>query len=267
MANYSNDEVAAMSPKEFRSLVRRGEWTEQTFMACRGYMQANLAIVPKDYALEFLLFCNRNPRPCPIIDVTEPGSPHPPMVAPEADIRTDLSSYRVYIDGKLEAEPTDITDYWRDDLVSFIIGCSLSFDWLLRRENIHFRFIAAYSTNISCVPAGRLSGHMVVSCRLIKGAHDVIRTIQISSRYPAVHGAPIHIGDPRAIGIKDLPHTGMSKRKDEELIALQEPDEIALFWGCGITPQAVAVESKIPLMLTHKSMFVTDRLIEDYAIL
>lgn len=263
---FSDDELAAMSPKEFRRLVRRGKWTGRTVMACRGYTQVNLAVVPKDYAFEFLLFCNRNPKPCPVLDVTEPGSPHPPRIAPEADIRTDLPKYVVYVDGKLEAEPTDITDYWRDDLVGFLMGCSLSFDWLLRVNNIHFRMLGAFSTNISCLPAGRLSAHMVVSCRLVK-AGDVVRTVQISSRYPLVHGAPIHIGDPGAIGVKDLRHPDMSRGRVGETYAPPEPDEIALFWGCGVTPQAVAMESKIPFMITHCWPLVTDLPVEEIAIL
>ncbi len=263
---FSSGELAAMSPQEFRSLIRRGEWTEPTIMACRGFQQANLAVVPKDYAFEFFLFCQRNPRPCPVIDVTEPGDPHPKLVAPEADLRTDLPKYRVFQDGKVIAEPTDVREYWRDDLVGFVIGCSVSFDWALRDAKIRFRFPGAYTTNIQCVPAGRLHGPMCVSARLMKSSYDAVRVVQISSRHLLSHGPPVHIGDPSLIGIKDLCHPDMFTTGP---IAPQEPGEIAMFWGCGITPQTVALESNIPFMITHGGghMFVTDKLSEELAIL
>jgi len=264
--NFTASELLEMSPKEFRSIARQGQ-AIHTSRVCRGYAQANLAIVPRDVAFEFLVFCNRNPRACPVIDVTEPGNPHPPRVAPEADLRTDLGKYRVYKDGKLVDEPSDIRDYWRDDLVGFLLGCSYSFDWLMRAANVKFRFIGAFPTNIPCVPAGPFSGHVVVSCRFFKDSEEAVRAIQISSRVPAVHGAPIHIGDPLLIGIKDL----YSYRTDflTEPPAPQEPDEIALYWGCGLTAQVVAVESKLPLMITHYpgTMFVTDKRVEELAIL
>jgi len=266
MVNYSSEELAAMSPAEFRSIVRRGEWRERSEGACRGYTVANLAIVPEDYAFEFLLFCNRNPRPCPVIDVTDPGNPHPRLMAPEADLRTDLPKYRVFKDGQLIDEPIDITNYWRDDLVAFMLGCSHSFDWALRAANIHYRKISACTTTIPCLPAGRFHGHMFVSCRLIK-AYDASRAVQISSRYPFAHGAPVHIGDPAIIGIKDLYKPDRPKPLKKP-IPPQEPDEIAMFWGCGVTPQVVAVEAKIPFMIAHCGghMFITDRLLEELAV-
>ena len=266
MANYGKEELAAMSHAEFRSIVRRGEWRERSRGACRGYTVANLAIVPEDYAFEFLLFCNRNPRPCPVIDVTEPGNPHPKLMAPDADLRTDLPKYRVFKDGQLTDEPIDITNYWRDDLIAFLLGCSHSFDWALRAANIHYRKIGAYTTTIPCLPAGRFHGPMQVSCRLVK-SYDASRAVQISSRYRFAHGAPVHIGDPAIIGIKDLYKPDMQTVKDvKESITPQEPDEVAMFWGDGATPRNVAVESKIPFMITHGKggyMFITDRLIEE----
>jgi len=255
-----------MTPGEFRGIVRRGEYTGPTVEVCRGYAMANLAIVPKEYAFDFLLFCNRNPRPCPVLDVTDQGSPHPPLLAPEADLRTDLPKYRVYRDGQLIAEPTDVTDYWRDDLVAFLLGCSGSFDWILQAANIRYRVIGVYTTNIRCHPAGLFHGPMVVTCRLIKGAHDAVRAIQISSRHLMMHGPPVHIGDPAAIGIKDIYQPEAFFHKP---IAPQAPDEIAMFWGCGVTPQAVAIEAKLPFMITHcpTHMFITDRLSEELAVI
>ena len=167
-------EVKAMSPGEFRSLVRKGEWTDAAIEACQGYAQANLAVVPKEYAFDFLLFCNRNPRPCPVLDVTEVGEPHSKLMAPEADLRTDLSKYRVFKDGELIDEPTDVIKYWRDDLVGFLLGCSWTFVWALRAANISWRRYSAYLTTIPCVPAGRFQGHMVVSVRAFYNAHDAV---------------------------------------------------------------------------------------------
>ncbi len=243
-------------------MVRQGKWVDHTTMACRGYAQANLAIVPKELALDFLMFCVRNPRPCPVLDVTDPGDPHPKFVAPEADLRSDLPKYRVFQNGELVDEPTDVTKYWRDDLIAFILGCSLSFDWDLRAANIKYRLLGAYSTDISCIPAGKFHGTMVVSCRLVKGSRDAVRAIQISPRHLLSHGPPVHIGHPKKIGINDLYNPDQSRVKG--YLSTQEPDEIELFWGCGITPQTVAKESKISFMITHfpNCMFVTDRLFE-----
>ena len=263
---FGSEELLAMSPKDFRSLARGAEWTEGTGIVCRGYLQANLVAVPKDYAFEFLLFCQRNPRPCPLLDVTEPGDPHPRLMALEADLRTDLPRYRVFQQGKLIAEPTDIGGYWRDDLVAFLLGCSYGFDWALRAANVSYRFLGAYTTNIQCVPAGRFHGVMLVSCRLMKGGYDAARAAQISSRHLLSHGPPVHIGDPSLIGIRDLRHPDIFAPAP---VAPQEPDEIALYWGTGITPQTVALESNIAFMITHcpGHMFVTDRLSEEMAIL
>jgi len=263
---FSSEELSAMSPKEFHSIVRQGEFTGITPDACCGYAQADLVVIPEEMAFEFLLFCQRNPRPCPILDVTEPGDPHPRLVAPEADLRTDVPKYRVYKDGKLVDEPTDVTSYWRDDLVAFIIGCSFSFVWLLRAENVKFRphETGIYATNINCVPAGRFHGRLAVSGHF---AQDTVRPVQVSSRYPAFHGPPVHIGDPAIIGIKDIYKPDHST--SPEPIEPQKPDEVPMFWACGVTPQVVALDSKVPFMITHypAHMFVTDRRIEEFACL
>lgn len=277
---FGNDELAAMRPREFRNIVRRGDFVGVTEECCRGYVQANLVIIPKEPAFNFLLFCQRNPRPCPVLDVTETGDPHPKLVAPDADLRTDVPRYRVYKNGELIDEPTEITSYWNGELVAFLLGCSHSFQWALRAANVKYRLLGAYTSNIECASAGAFHGHMVVSGRLFKGAHDAIRAAQITSRHTHSHGPPIHIGDPAIIGIKDFYNPDVineavelakdaGKDTSSIVIAPQEPDEIAMFWGCGITPQIVAMESKISFMITHHpgNMFVTDRLSEELAIL
>ncbi len=268
MSQLGQAEVLAMNPKEFRSITRKGEWTGVTAEVCQGYAQANLVILPKEYAFEFLLFCNRNPRPCPVLDVTEPGNPHPKLMAPEADLRTDVPKYRIFKNGELTDEPTKITRYWRDDLVGFLLGCSGTFVWALRAANISWREYWGYPTTIPCKPAGRFHGPMVVTVRGFYNAHDAVRAIQISSRHLLNHGAPVHIGDPAAIGIKNLgkpdpffPTTPATEPP--------KPGEIILCWGCGITPQMIALNSKIPFMITHCPgyMFVTDRLAEELAVI
>lgn len=260
----SAEQKAAMQPQEFRELVRRAELTEITAGFCQNYAQNNLAIVPKEYAFEFLLFCQRNPRPCPVVDVTEPGSPHPKLVATTADLRTDLPRYRVFIDGELVDEPTDVVKYWRDDLVCFLIGCSLTIDWALKAANVDFSLFGAYITNIPCVPAGPFSGPMVVSGRSFKDSFHAIRAVQISSRYLSSHGPPVHTGDGAALGIKDI--------TKPDAPALNEPrpvgtKEILLWWGCGITPQTTAQAAKLPIFITHKGsyMFINDLRVEETA--
>jgi len=263
------DQLAAMKPKDFRQLCRQGKYTGSSLDVCNGYARAGLTIVPKEFAFDFFLFCHRNPRALPLNDVTDPGSPHPMRLAPNADLRTDLPSYNVFVNGKLEKGVTDITDYWRDDLVAFLTGCSRGFDAVLTANNINYRYFCSFATNIRCIPAGRFQGPLGVSCRLVKGGDDVVRTIQIASRYPAYHGPPVHVGDPAIIGIKDLCHPDVAT-STSEAIAPQEPDEIAMFWGCGgSTLKLAAMESKLPLMITEgpAALFVTDRLVEDLAIL
>ena len=262
--------LESMDPKHVRNLIREGRWTGDTEMVCRGYVQANLVIVPLDIAFDFLTFCVRNPRLCPVLDVTDPGSPHPRQVAPQADVRTDLPKYRVFKNGEIVEEPTDITHYWRDDLVAFVLGCSLSFEWTLRDAGIPFRFPGAYATNIECVPAGVFHGPVVATCRLFETAADAVRAIQISSRHILSHGAPLHVGDPGQIGIKDIcdPDMGRSSSIKGD-IAPPEPNEISLFWGCGVTAQAAAITAGPSLMITHYPgcMLVTDKLSEELVVL
>ena len=275
---YDAETIARMTPSEFRAIVRKQEWKQESAVladpndpytstyASEGYAQANLVAVPKEYAWDMLLLCNRNPHPCCVIDVTEPGDPHPKLMAPDADLRTDLPRYRVFENGEKVAEPHDVTDYWRDDMVGFLIGCSWGFVGALKAAGVCFRSLGDYTTSIPLVPAGRLHGYMLCSCRAFRNARDAVRAIQITSRHLLQHGAPVHVGDPKLIGVNNI-------GKPDALIPpwptpTPEPHEIVMFWGCGVTPQNVAIESKVPYMITHYPghMFVTDRLSEELAV-
>lgn len=263
MGNYES-----MDPKDLRELIRKQEITGPTAGMSKGYTQANLAILKKEHAFDFLLFCQRNPKPCPILDVTEVGSFTPSLIAKDADIRKDIPKYRIYRDGEFTEEVTDITEYWEDDMVAFLIGCSFTFETPLLESGIPVRHIEEncnvpmYKTNIACNKAGKFSGPTVVSMRPM-APEDAIRAVQITSRFPAVHGAPIHIGDPSLIGIKDI-----SKPDFGDAVTLKE-GEIPVFWACGVTPQAVAMESKPSIMITHAPgcMFISDVKDEKYSVL
>lgn len=252
-------DLSKASPAEVRAMIRTGEITGQTSGMCDGYAQANLAILPKDLAFDFLLFTQRNKKPCPVLDVTEAGSPVPRLTAPGADIRTDIPRYRIYRKGELTDEVTDISSFWRDDLVAFLLGCSFSFEAPMIEAGLEVRHITdhhnvpMYKTNIECVPAGVFHGPMVVSMRPMKPA-DAIRAVQITTRMPFVHGAPIHIGDPEAIGIHDIDKPVFGEPSEIR------PGEVPVFWACGVTPQAVAMAVRPEFMITHAPghMFITD---------
>ncbi len=244
---------------DVRRLARGGELTGPTPGHALGYVQANLVVVPRDLAFDFLLFCQRNPKPCPLLDVTEPGSAEPRLVAPGADLRHDLPRYRVWRDGELAEEPADLRACWRDDLVGFLIGCSFTFESALLQAGLPLRHVEAgcnvpmYRTNVPCRPAGVFRGPMVVSMRPMTPA-QAVRAVQVCGRFPRAHGAPVHFGDPAALGIRDL------ARPDFGDPVEVRPGEVPVFWACGVTPQAVAMEVRPPLLLTHKPghMFVTD---------
>ncbi|WP_264739328.1 putative hydro-lyase [Cytobacillus firmus] len=257
-----------LNPDEARNLIRVQNWDKPTAGMANGYIQANLAILPKELAFEFLLFCQRNPKSCPIIDVTEPGSPVPMLSAPNADIRTDLPKYRVYKNGELAEELSDITSYWNDDMVAFLIGCSFTFEDALLKNNIPIRHIEEnrnvpmYKSNIGCVGAGRFEGPMVVSMRPMT-EKEAIRAVQVTSRFPSVHGAPVHIGNPEAIGINNI------QRPDFGDPVTIKDGEVPVFWACGVTPQAVAMHVKPEIMITHAPghMFITDLKNEEFSVL
>jgi uncharacterized protein YcsI (UPF0317 family) len=211
-------------------------------------------------AHEFLQFCQRNPKPCPLLAMSEPGDFRLPALAADLDLRTDVPRYRIWREGALVGEPTDITDLWRDDLVSFALGCSFSFEEALVDAGLELRHwtqgcnVPMYKTDRPTVPAGRFRGPLVVSMRPFRAA-DAIQAIQVTSRYAAVHGAPVHLGDPRQIGIADL------SRPDFGDPVEVHPDELPVFWACGVTPQAVVMEAKPAFCITHAPgyMLVTDR--------
>jgi len=253
-------------PELFRERVRKGQWRGSTAGMCPGYVQANLVIVPRELAFDFTVFCLRNPQPCPILEVLDPGDPVPHEVAPGADIRTDLPMYRIFKDGTLVEEREDIREYWCDDLVGYLIGCSYTFEEALVRGGVPLRNFSQrkdpgiYISNIPCRPAGPFSGPMVVSMRPIP-ASLVPKAVQITARFPKAHGAPVHVGEGSSIGIPDL------RRVDFGEVPDIREGEIPVFWACGVTPQVIALRARIPFMITHKPghMFITDLRIEDIA--
>ena len=256
------------SPGAIRALIRSSEWKGVTAGLAPGYVQANLAILPRELAFDFLLFCQRNPKPCPLLEVLESGLSEPKQMAPGADLRTDVPRYRVFIDGEMVGEEEDIISLWRTDLVSFLLGCSFSFESALLRAGIPLRYVeegrnaSMYVTSIETVPAAAFSGPMVVSMRPIHHS-QVVRTVQVTSRFPSVHGAPVHIGDPAAIGIKDI------TRPDYGDATEIRDGEVPVFWACGVTPQEVALKCKPPFIITHSPghMFISDWRDEDLAVL
>lgn len=253
-------DLATAKPVEVRHAVRSKRWTGATVGMARGFIQANLAILPQAHAFDFLRFCLLNPKPCPLIEVLDAGDPRPRFCAADADLRTDLSRYRVFRDGKLVEEVPDLTRHWRDDHVAFLMGCSLSFDQAMLDAGIPLRHLDAdtgripvYHSSIACTPAGKLRGNMMVSMRPIP-RRLLMATIETTGRHPIAHGSPVHVGDPADIGIADLGQTYSNPP-----VPVQA-DEIPVFWGCGVTPQSVAMASGIPEMITHATghMFVTD---------
>lgn len=258
----------AASALAVRLACRDGSLTGPTSGLAPGFVQGNLAVLPADLAADFLRFCQANPRPCPIIGMSDVGSPRISALGEDLDIRTDFPGYRVWREGELIAETNEVTDYWRDDLVSFVIGCSFSFEEALLREGIPLRHIERgtrvpmFRTTIPCASAGRFDGPMVVSMRPLKAAH-AIRAIQITSRFPAVHGAPVHISDPALIGIRDI------ARPDYGDPVEVLPDEIPVFWACGVTPQSVIAKAKPSFAITHAPgcMLVTDRRNTEFAVI
>jgi uncharacterized protein YcsI (UPF0317 family) len=251
---------------EVRAAIRGGHWTRHTSGLADQHVQGNVVILPKADADDFRLFCERNPKPCPLLAIGEVGDPMLPTLGQDIDIRTDLPRYRVWRNGEMMNEPEQIEDLWRDDLVTFVIGCSFSFEQALIGAGIPLRHIneglnvAMYRTDIETTPAGIFSGPMVVSMRPLSAA-DAIRAVEITSKFPNVHGAPIHFGDPAAIGIGDL-----SKPDYGDAVAVM-PGETPVFWACGVTPQAALLRAKPDFCITHSPgcMLMTDLFNSDLA--
>jgi len=259
MSSIDVEQNGILSSHQVRLDARTGKLKGQTSGLAPGYVQANLAILPATLADDFLRFCQRNPKPCPLLGVSDPGRFELPDLGQDIDIRTDIPMYRVWKDGVIVEETSDVKGFWRDDLVSFLIGCSFSFEEALIADGIDVRHVSCgtnvpmYRSSIATHPAGPFQGPMVVSMRPMK-ASDAIRAIQITSRFPSVHGAPVHIGDPQLIGISDLDKPDYGDRVEVR------SDEIPVFWACGVTPQSVVMTVKPDFCITHSPgcMLVTD---------
>ncbi len=246
-------------PREVRRAIRERRHTGHTAGLAPGYVQGNVCILPQEYAAEFREFCEKNPKPCPLLGMSKPGDPRLPELGEDLDIRTDVPSYRVFENGVLRADIPDLKGVWRDDLVTFVLGCSFSFEEALMKAGLRLRYVEQgknvpmYRTSVDTAPAGRFRGKLVVSMRPFPPA-QAIRAIEITARYPRVHGSPVHIGFPQEIGIASLaePWAG----DPTEVL----PGELPLFWACGITPQSVVLEAKPSFCITHTPghMLVTD---------
>lgn len=253
--NISSD----ITPAEFRRLCRSGEFSSTTSGYCPGYAQANLIILPKEEAYDFLLFAMRNPKACPILDVTEAGSRKTLFAGEDLDIAKDFPRYRIYRDGVFTEEVTDVEQFWQDDFVAFVIGCSFSFESEMIDAGIEIRHntencnVPMYITNIECNPAGKFSGKMVVSMRPIP-YEQLVKTVTVTAQLPKVHGSPIHIGDGAEIGIADI-----NKPDFGDSVTIKE-GEVPVFWPCGVTPQSVVMNVKPKFAITHAPghMLITD---------
>lgn len=249
----------ASDPRTARQPIRSGAYVGYTAGIAPGFVQANICILPIKWAEDFLLYCQRNPRPCPLLARSDLGDPRLPTLSDDLDIRTDVPRYHVFRDGAFVEEVTDIRSHWRDDLVTFALGCSFSFEEALQEAGVRLKFFernnvaAVYVTNIDTVPAGPFKGPLVVTMRAFKPA-DAIRAVQITSRFPNVHGAPIHLGDPKSIGVD------LSRRYQDVGDPEVADDELPVFWACGLTPQLAVQNAKPPLCITHapSSMLITD---------
>jgi uncharacterized protein YcsI (UPF0317 family) len=261
-------DTANLSPSVAARHACRSGMASTTAGVANGFVQGNLVILPEKLAGSFHRFCQLNPKPCPIIGMSDAGDPRIPALGIDLDIRTDLPRYRVWRDGEVVEEPTDVMAHWRDDLVAFVIGCSYSFEEALLAEGLPIRHIERklrvpmYRTNIACGSAGPFAGPMVVSMRPFKPA-DAIRAVQITSRFPSVHGAPVHLGHPHAIGIADI------NKPDYGDAVPVGADEIPVFWACGVTPQSVIAAARVPFAITHAPglMLVTDLMNKQLAVL
>ena len=248
-----------MTGRDVRLAARAGTLACPTAGLAPGFVQGNLVIVPNAVAADFGKFCQRNPKPCPVIGVTEVGQPNVPALGTDLDLRTDVPRYRVWRDGSLAEELTDISHLWRDDLVGFVLGCSFTFEDALTAAGIPLKHLAArknvamYRTNVACEPAGPFAGPLAVSMRPLAAA-DAQRAIEITARFPLAHGAPVHVGDPKVIGINNI-----SSPDYGDAVEI-EPDELPVFWACGVTPQAAMVNAKMPFAITHAPgcMLLTD---------
>lgn len=259
MAGFSKGRSQPGDLAAIRHAIRQGRWTGHTSGVAQAHVQGNLVILPEAQANDFLRYCQRNPKPCPLLAVSEPGQVHLPSLGTDINVCTDVPMYRVWRDGELAQERTDVTDFWRSDFVSFVIGCSFSFEQALMESGLTLRHVAQaknvamYRSNLPTLAAGPFHGPMVVSMRPMR-ASDAIRAVQVTSRFPQVHGAPVHIGDPALIGISDLSHPDYGDAVEVKA------DELPVFWACGVTPQAALRQARPALCITHApgAMLITD---------
>jgi len=255
------------TPNQLREMIRSGQWTTLTSGIAKGYIQANVVILPYEEAFNFLLFCSRNPKPCPVLDVLEPGQVEP-TIAPGADLRTDVPKYRIFKDGEMEAEVEAVTDVYTDDMVGFLLGCSFSFENALMAAGVPVRNIeeeknvSMFITNRQCRSVGPFTGPMVVTMRPMTPG-QAVRATQITTRFHLTHGAPVHIGSPEEIGITDL------SQPDFGDPCTIRSGEVPVFWACGVTTQMAVLSAALPLVITHSPghMFVSDMKDEELTIL
>jgi len=264
--SMSKEDLDGLSPAEIRSHIRDGSYRDDSWAVANGYAQTAMVALPRDEALDFMVFAQRNPGPCPLLEVTEPGAPSPKRLAPDADLRTDLGRYRVYSGGACVAEPEDVSDHWTEEMMAFVIGCTGSFEHHMVDAGISLDYlnqdkvVPVYVTDRECEPAGALHGPLAVSMRPIR-SEEVARAIELTARFPAFHGAPIHIGDPEALGVDiDKPAYG-----DHVEI---KAEDVPVFWACSVTPQLVALASNVDSMITNYPafMFITDVPTEQMAV-
>lgn len=256
---YTYQSLKHSDPQNLRAAFRSGQYRSHTAGLGQGMLQANLAILPQDHALDFMRFCHRNPKPCPLTGVSDTGNPMMFTLGRDIDIRTDVPAYNIYRDGRLDSEATDISDLWNEDMVAFALGCSFTFEHAVRKAGIplwhidHDKTVPMFRSNIETVPAGPFGGAMVVSMRSIP-EQRLREVAEISRRFPLAHGAPVHAGDPAEIGIADI------SRPDWGDAAPVGPGEVPVFWACGVTPQVAIEAARLPLCITHKPghMLITD---------
>jgi uncharacterized protein YcsI (UPF0317 family) len=258
-------EAQRNDPRALRRLIRAGGFPHPTAGLAPGYVQCNLAILPAADAADFAAYCAANPQVAPVLATSEPGDPHLPALGDDLDLRTDLGSYQVFRDGQAQAAP-DVSDAWRQDLVAFAFGCSFSFEEALLREGVALRYLdrgdreALYLSDLETVASGPFAGRIILSMRPLRPA-DAIRAIGVTATYPGVHGEPLHIGLPEAIGVDlDKPFDTLGTTRVLE-------DELPVFWACGVTPQLAIRDARLPFAITHTSahMLITDLCLEDMA--
>lgn len=264
LSDNLTEEMRDMSPAAFREMVRQGVWRKPTAGCCAGHIQLNLVILPQAEAEDFREFCERNPKPCPLIEMTGPGQTEAKIIAPGSDLRCEIPGYKLF-QGESVTFLEDLKSVWRDDFVSFLIGCSFTFENALTRQGIPMRHIELernvpmYISNIPCQPAGPFHGNMVVSMRPI-AREQVTVAAEITSHYPDVHGGPIYSGDPAKLGIGDI------NRPDFGDPVPIRDGEVPVFWACGVTPQVALMNSRPEIAITHAPglMFIADVRDEDY---